>query len=54
MLMPFELFVEDDVLAGQQEGGWQEVVLVGLVAVALLIEGSFIFFEIFAEHIFTA
>jgi hypothetical protein len=33
------------------ESGWQEVVLIGLLSVVLLVESSFVLFEIFIEHI---
>lgn len=40
VLRLLELFVEDDVFAGQLEGGRQEVVLVGFLVI-LLVESPF-------------
>lgn len=50
----FELLIEDDVLAGEEEGRGEEVILVGLFAVALLFEVPFEFFEVFIEHVLPA
>ena len=52
MLCSFEILVEDDILAGKEEGGWEEVILIWLFFIILFIESSFVFFEIFIEHIF--
>lgn len=54
VLGAFELLVKNDVFAGKEEGGGQEIVLIGLLFVVLLIESSFVFFQIFIEHIFSA
>ena len=52
MLSAFKILVEDDILAGKEEGGGEEVVLVWLFFVILFIESPFVFFKIFIEHIF--
>jgi len=52
ILSAFELLIKDDVFARKEEGGWQEVILIGLLFVVLLIKSSFVLFEIFVEHIF--
>ena len=52
--MFLELLVEDDVFTGHEEGGRQEVVLVGLGCVALLVKCPLELLQIFAKHIFAA
>lgn len=42
--MFFELFIEDDVFAGHEESGWEEIVLVGFGGVALFVEVALEFF----------
>ena len=53
VLRLLELFVEDDVFAGQLEGGRQEVVLIGLLVI-LLIESAFELLEVLVEHVLPA
>ena len=54
MLVAFEFLEEDHILTGHEEGRGQEVVLVGLGAVALLVQRPFELLEVFAEHILAA
>jgi len=54
MLGTLELLVEDDILAGKQECGGQEVVLIRLFLVVLLVECSLIFLQVFVEHVLSA
>lgn len=49
--MPFELLVKNDVFAGKEVGRRQKIVLIRLRAVALLVKGPFVLFEVFAEHV---
>jgi hypothetical protein len=50
----FELFIEDDVFAGQLEGGREKIILVGLLFIILFIECSLEFLEILVEHVLAA
>lgn len=50
----FELLTQDHVLARQEIGRWQKIVLARLLFVILFIESSFIFFKIFIKHVFAA
>lgn len=54
VLGAFELLVEDDVFAGELEGGGEEVVLIGLLLVVLLVESAFVLLEVLVEHILAA
>mgnify|MGYP007009300325 FL=1 len=49
-----ELLVEDNVLTGEEKGGGQEVVLVGLLLIVLLVEAPLELFEVFVEHVLAA
>lgn len=49
-----ELLEEDDVLTGEQEGGREEVVLVGLLLIVLLVEPSLVLLEVLIEHVLPA
>lgn len=50
----FELLVEDDILAGELECCWEEVILIGLLFVVLFVETTLVFFKVFVKHIFAA
>lgn len=50
----FELLVEDDVLAGEEVGRGQEVVLIRLLFIILFIECSLVLFQVFIEHVLAA
>ena len=54
MLVLFELLEENDIFAGHEKGGGQEIILVGFLRVSLLIEPSLVFLEILAECILAA
>ena len=54
LLCSFELLVEDDVLAGEEVGRGQEVVLIRLLFIILFIECSLVLFQVFIEHVLAA
>ena len=54
ILSLFELFIEDDVFAGELEGGRKKIILIRLLFIILFIERTLKFLEVLVEHVLAA